>query len=52
MARYPLNLPPDLKKVAEELAKKQGVSLNQFIRQFSDFCLYTFCYYRLGLFTN
>jgi uncharacterized protein (DUF433 family) len=31
MARYPLNLPPDLKRVAEELAKKQGVSLNQFI---------------------
>ena len=31
MARYPLNLPPDLKRDAEELAKKQGVSLNQFI---------------------
>ena len=31
MARYPLNLPPDLKREAEELAKKQGVSLNQFI---------------------
>ena len=31
MARYPLNLPPDLKREAMELAKKQGVSLNQFI---------------------
>jgi uncharacterized protein (DUF433 family) len=31
MARYPLNLPPDLKREAEELAKAQGVSLNQFI---------------------
>jgi uncharacterized protein (DUF433 family) len=31
MARYPLNLPPDLKREAEDLAKKQGVSLNQFI---------------------
>ena len=31
MARYPLNLPRDLKRDAEELAKKQGVSLNQFI---------------------
>ena len=31
MARYPLNLPPELKRDAEELAKKQGVSLNQFI---------------------
>jgi uncharacterized protein (DUF433 family) len=31
MARYPLNLPPDLKREAEKLAKKQGVSLNQFI---------------------
>ena len=31
MARYPLNLPPNLKREAEELAKKQGVSLNQFI---------------------
>lgn len=31
MARYPLNLPLNLKREAEELAKKQGVSLNQFI---------------------
>lgn len=31
MARYPLNLPPELKREAQELAKKQGVSLNQFI---------------------
>jgi len=31
MARYALNLPGDLKKDAEGLAKKQGVSLNQFI---------------------
>lgn len=31
MARYPLNLPPELKREAAELAKKQGVSLNQFI---------------------
>ena len=31
MARYPLNLPQQLKQEAEALAKKQGVSLNQFI---------------------
>jgi uncharacterized protein (DUF433 family) len=31
MARYPLNLPQELKREAQELAKKQGVSLNQFI---------------------
>lgn len=31
MTRYPLNLPVDLKQEAEALAKKQGVSLNQFI---------------------
>jgi uncharacterized protein (DUF433 family) len=31
MARYALNLPQDLKRDAERLAKKQGVSLNQFI---------------------
>lgn len=31
MTRYALNLPNDLKKEAERLAKKQGVSLNQFI---------------------
>jgi uncharacterized protein (DUF433 family) len=31
MARYALNLPGDLKREAEELARKQGVSLNQFI---------------------
>lgn len=31
MTRYPLNLPADLKLEAEALAKKQGVSLNQFI---------------------
>ena len=31
MARYALNLPADLKREAEELAQKQGVSLNQFI---------------------
>lgn len=31
MTRYALNLPVDLKREAEELAKKQGVSLNQFI---------------------
>lgn len=30
-ARYPLNLPIELKREAEEAAKKQGVSLNQFI---------------------
>lgn len=30
-ARYPLNLPVELKREAEEAAKKQGVSLNQFI---------------------
>ena len=31
MTRYALNLPADLKRDAERLAKKQGVSLNQFI---------------------
>jgi uncharacterized protein (DUF433 family) len=31
MARYPLNLPHDLKREAEEYAQRQGVSLNQFI---------------------
>lgn len=31
MARYALNLPDELKRDAERLAKRQGVSLNQFI---------------------
>lgn len=31
MTRYALNLPVDLKREAEEIAQKQGVSLNQFI---------------------
>lgn len=31
MSRYPLNLPTQLKQEAEELASRQGVSLNQFI---------------------
>lgn len=31
MARYPLNLPVELKKEAEQWAIVQGVSLNQFI---------------------
>ena len=31
MTRYALNLPVDLKREAEEIAEKQGVSLNQFI---------------------
>ncbi|HSO27207.1 MAG TPA: DUF433 domain-containing protein [Anaerolineales bacterium] len=31
MARYPLNLPQELKREAEEYAQQQGVSLNQFI---------------------
>lgn len=31
MTRYALNLPVDLKREAEEIASKQGVSLNQFI---------------------
>jgi uncharacterized protein (DUF433 family) len=31
MSRYPLNLPIDLKREAEEWAATQGVSLNQFI---------------------
>ena len=31
MARYPLNLPQQLKKEAELWAQRQGVSLNQFI---------------------
>ena len=31
MARYPLNLPEQLKREAEQWAAKQGVSLNQFV---------------------
>ena len=31
MTRYALNLPLNLKKEAEELASRQGISLNQFI---------------------
>jgi len=31
MTRYALNLPVNLKKEAEELAARQGISLNQFI---------------------
>ncbi|MEM9557777.1 MAG: DUF433 domain-containing protein [Acidobacteriota bacterium] len=31
MARYPLNLPQQLKRDAEEWAAHQGVSLNQFV---------------------
>lgn len=31
MPRYPLNLPAELKREAEDLATRQGVSLNQFI---------------------
>lgn len=31
MTRYSLSLPPALKREAEQLAKKQGISLNQFI---------------------
>ena len=31
MARYPLNLPEQLKREAEQWATRQGVSLNQFI---------------------
>jgi uncharacterized protein (DUF433 family) len=31
MARYPLNLPTQLKREAEQWAANQGVSLNQFI---------------------
>jgi uncharacterized protein (DUF433 family) len=31
MTRYALNLPFDLKREAEELAERQGISLNQFI---------------------
>jgi uncharacterized protein (DUF433 family) len=31
MSRYPLNLPNELKREAEEYAQQQGVSLNQFI---------------------
>ena len=31
MSRYPLSLPQQLKKEAEEWAARQGVSLNQFI---------------------
>jgi len=31
VSRYPLNLPAQLKDEAEELAARQGVSLNQFI---------------------
>lgn len=32
MARYPLNLPVDLKREAERVAASQGVSLNQLIQ--------------------
>ena len=31
MSRYPLNLPMELKREAEQWANEQGVSLNQFI---------------------
>ena len=31
MARYPLNLPPQLKQDAEQWAGRQGISLNQFV---------------------
>ena len=31
MTRYALNLPAALKREAEEIARKQGISLNQFI---------------------
>ena len=31
MTRYALNLPHDLKREAEEIAARQGISLNQFI---------------------
>jgi len=31
MARYPLNLPVQLKKEAEQWAASQGISLNQFV---------------------
>ncbi len=31
MARYPLNLPPQLKQDAETWAGRQGISLNQFV---------------------
>jgi predicted HicB family RNase H-like nuclease len=31
MTRYALNLPVKLKSEAEELASRQGISLNQFI---------------------
>jgi uncharacterized protein (DUF433 family) len=31
MTRYSLSLPPALKREAEHLARKQGISLNQFI---------------------
>jgi len=31
MTRYALNLPTNLKREAEEMAERQGVSLNQFI---------------------
>jgi uncharacterized protein (DUF433 family) len=31
MSRYALNLPQQLKQKAEEIARRQGVSLNQFI---------------------
>jgi uncharacterized protein (DUF433 family) len=30
-ARYPLNLPVELKRQAEQIAAQQGISLNQFI---------------------
>src|SRR5688500_13997322 len=31
MARYPLNLPPELHQEAARLAQRQGISLNPFI---------------------
>jgi uncharacterized protein (DUF433 family) len=31
MARFPLNLPPDLRNEASKWAERQGISLNQFI---------------------
>ena len=33
MARYPLNLPAQLKTEAEKWAANQGVSLNQFLQR-------------------
>jgi uncharacterized protein (DUF433 family) len=31
LSRYPLNLPPELRHEAAQLAQRQGISLNQFI---------------------